>query len=292
MQVSDGLNEVGVLTRVLVKHARDAFIDQATIDAQWSRLDFSDAPDFSRAVAQYDGFLEILSKAAVDVWSLPPARHLSLDSLYTRDASVLAAPGSIACSMGKEARTGEPEAQADELERRGQRVVGRISKPGALEGGDVIWLDDRTIVVGQGRRTNAEGIRQLRNLLGPSKDVMVVPLPEVRSTHDVLHLMSFISPIDRDLAVVYLPLLPERFHRSLLERGYRLVAVPDEEFESMGTNVLALAPRVSVMVRGNPRTRAALERAGAQVHEFDGDEICLKGGGGPTCLTRPLARSR
>ena len=148
--------------------------------------------------------------------------------------------------------------------------------------------------MGQGLRTNAEGIRQLRAVLADSADsnvqLHVVPLPDWRGPQDVMHLMSLVSPVDVDLAVVYSKLLPAAFSRVLQDRGYRLVDVPDEEFESMGTNVLALAPRVCVMVKGNPRTRAALERAGATVHEYDGDEISLKGGGGPTCLTRPLIR--
>ena len=107
-----------------------------------------------------------------------------------------------------------------------------------------------------------------------------------------MHLMSLISPVDKDLAVVYLRLLPESSRQLLLDRGYRLVDVPDEEFEKMGTNVLALGARDCVMLDGNPKTRAALESApGPRVQVYEGVEISLKGGGGPTCLTRPLARA-
>jgi N-dimethylarginine dimethylaminohydrolase len=168
-----------------------------------------------------------------------------------------------------------------------------VAPPGQLEGGDLIWLDEKTVVVGEGRRTNAEGIRQLRALLDDSvDDLIVVPLPDYPGQHDVMHLMSLISPVDEDLAVVYGPLLPEPFRRILLDRGYRLVDVPEEELETMGTNVLALGPRDCVMLDGNPKTRAALEREGCRVQVYDGREISLKGGGGPTCLTRPLARNR
>ena len=147
-------------------------------------------------------------------------------------------------------------------------------------------------MVGEGRRTNSEGIRQLKTLLGdPRDEVIVVHLPEYPGQHDVMHLMSLVSPIDKDLAVVYLRLLPDLCRQSLLDRGYRLIDVPDEEFETMGTNVLALGPSDCVMLDGNPRTRAALERAGARVQVYQGIEISLKGGGGPTCLTRPLARA-
>ena len=156
----------------------------------------------------------------------------------------------------------------------------------------MVWLDDRTVAVGRGYRTNDEGIRQFRALLEDSIDeLIVVPLPHWRGPGDVLHLMSLISPVDHNLAVVYSSLLPVPFREGLVERGYAFVEVPDDEFRSMGTNVLALAPRQCLMLTGNPRTRAALERAGARVIEYTGDEISVKGEGGPTCLTRPLARS-
>ncbi len=130
-----------------------------------------------------------------------------------------------------------------------------------------------------------------RKILGNSiAEFLVVPLPHWRGRGDVFHLMSIVSPVDRDLAVVFSPLMPVTFREALLARGISLVEVPDEEFESMGANVLAIAPRTCIMLDGNPRTRARLEQAGAQVHVYDGREISLKGGGGPTCLTRPLGR--
>ena len=291
--MSDGLSEVGRLTGVLIKHAREAFVSQQSIDAQWKRLNFSSPPDFSRAIAEYEAFEEIVRESGAEVWTLPADAGLTLDSIYTRDASVVSNDGAILCRMGKPDRAGEPEAQERALRRRDWPVGGRITSPGMLEGGDVLWLDGRTVVVGRGARTNEEGIRQLRALLDDSiQELIVVPLPEWRGPNDVMHLMSLISPVDTDLAVVYSRLLPAPFRGALRERGIRLVEVPDEEFETMGTNVLAIAPRECVMLRGNPRTRAALERAHAIVREYDGAEISLKGGGGPTCLTRPLARAR
>jgi N-dimethylarginine dimethylaminohydrolase len=173
----------------------------------------------------------------------------------------------------------------------GLPILGTILPPGRLEGGDVVWLDRRTIAVGRGYRTNDAGIGQLRTLLGDTVDeVVVVPLPHWRGSADVFHLMSIVSPIDRDLAVVYSPLMPVPFRELLLNRGMTLVEVPDEEFASMGANVLATAPRRALMLAGNPVTRDRLERAGAHVIEYKGDNISLKGGGGPTCLTRPLLR--
>jgi N-dimethylarginine dimethylaminohydrolase len=285
------LSEHASLKAVLVKHARDAFVSEDVIAAQWKALNFSAPPDFARAVAEYDTFVEILSAGGAELVWLPQDRAVTLDSIYTRDASIASAAGAIVARMGKKMREGEPAVLESELRRRGWPIAGAISLPAQIEGGDLVWLDPSTLAVGLGARTNPEGIRQLRVVLGDSfEEIMVVPLPDYPGQHDVMHLMSLVSPIDKDLAVVYPRLLPERFGQFLLDRGYRLVDVPDDEFESMGTNVLALGPRDCVMLEGNPKTRTALERAGARVQVYEGREISLKGGGGPTCLTRPLAR--
>jgi N-dimethylarginine dimethylaminohydrolase len=289
--MTPALSEHVRLSTVLVKHVRDAFISQDVVSAQWKSLNFSAPPDFEKAVAEYEAFVEILAGAGADILYLPRHEGTTLDSIYSRDASIVAANGVILASMGKPQRSAEPSAQEMELHRRGWPIAGSVAPPGRIEGGDLVWLDAVTLAVGLGARTNPIGIRELRVLLsGTFEDVIVVPLPDYPGQHDVMHLMSLISPIDRDLAVVYLRLLPERFRQFLLERGYRLVDVPDDEFETMGTNVLALGPSDCVMLDGNPKTRAALERAGARVQVYDGREISLKGGGGPTCLTRPLTR--
>lgn len=284
------MNEYGRMSRVLLKHPKDAFVDDATIAAQWRDLKFAAAPVLARAVDEYERFVEILRSCGASVDFLPRDARTSLDSIYTRDAALVSPRGAILCSMGKRQRAGEPDAQAAALAALGVPVLGRIATPGTLEGGDVVWLDGRTLVVGRGYRTNVEGIRQLGALLGRDVELLTVPLPHWRGEGDVMHLMSLVSPVDRDLAVVYSPLLPVPFRERLLSRGIRLVEVPDEEFDTMGTNVLAMAPRRCVMLRGNPRTRAALEHAGAEVIEYDGTEISVKGAGGPTCLTRPLLR--
>ena len=174
----------------------------------------------------------------------------------------------------------------------GVPVLGRITGDGRLEGGDVCWLDERTVAVGQGYRTNAEGIRQLRALLGERVDeVITVPLPHWTGPDDCLHLLSFISPVDTRKAVVYSRLMPVPFRQLLLDRGWELIEVPDAEYESMACNVLAVAPGRCIMLAGNPETQAHLEAADVAVTTFEGDDLCLKGGGGPTCLTRPLYRA-
>ena len=294
MEIADprpALNEYGRLTQVLVKHARDAFVSDAALASQWQAHRFTAVPDFTLACRQYDAFLEALTADGAEPLFLPPDAAATIDSIYTRDASLVTPSGIVLCSMGKPLRTAEPGAQAHTFAADGPaRVIGTVEPPGLIEGGDVVWFDDRTVAVGRGYRTNAEGIRQFAAILDDAVTVLEVPLPHWRGPGDVMHLMSLISPVDRDLAAVYSRLLPVPFRERLLDRGIALVETPDDEFDSMGTNLLALAPRLCLMLAGNPGTRRALERAGATVVEYEGSEISLKGGGGPTCLTRPLGR--
>jgi N-dimethylarginine dimethylaminohydrolase len=286
-------SETGTLARLLLKHAREAFRNQDAARAEWEALHFTAEPAVARAIDEYERFVAMLHASGTEIAFLDEADGTGLDSIYVRDASVVCDRGVILCRMGKRQRQGEPAAQEAAFRPMGVPVLGAIQSPGTLEGGDVAWIDGRTLAVGRGYRTNDEGIAQLRRLLSDSIDeLIVVPLAHWRGPGDVFHLMSIVSPVDRDLAVVYSPLMPVPFREALLERGISLVEVPDEEFDSMGCNVLAIAPRRCVMVRGNPITRTRLERAGCEVLEYGGTEISLKGGGGPTCLTRPIARLR
>ncbi len=284
-------SEWGTLRRVVLKHARDAFRDRDRIAREWATLNFTAPPDAARAIEQYDALVELLRGSGTEVLALPDTAGTGLDSIYVRDASIATDRGIVLCRMGKPQREAEPAAQEAAFRAAGLPILGCIRPPGCIEGGDAAWIDERTLAVGRGYRTNDEGIRQLRALLGPDVDVLVVPLPHWRGPGDVFHLMSIISPVDSDLAVVYSPLMPVPFRESLLARGFTLVEVPDGEFQSMGANVLAIAPRRCLMVRGNPTTRRRLEESGAAVIEYDGTEISVKGGGGPTCLTRPLLRA-
>lgn len=288
---SGAQSEVGRIERILLKHARDAFRDDTLIAAQWQELNYLAPPDLARAHEEYDRLVSMLEGWGIEVVFAPADPEVGLDSIYVRDAAVLCDRGAILCNMGKPGRRSEPQALEPVLCRAGVPILGAIGGQGRLEGGDVVWLDSRTLAVGRGYRTNDEGIEQLRSLLGDGiDDLIVVPLPHAKGPDDVFHLMSIVSPIDLDLALVYSPLMPVPFRERLLERGTELVEVPDEEFESMGCNVLAVAPRRCLMLEGNDRTRRRLERAGAEVHVFEGEQISAKGAGGPTCLTRPLSR--
>jgi N-dimethylarginine dimethylaminohydrolase len=285
------MNEVSRLARVVLKHARDAFVDEASIAAQWRELGYTAPPDLYRATDEYDQFVSLVQSSGAHVDLLPQDVRTTLDSVYVRDASIATDRGVVLCNMGKPQRAGEPKAQELAFSRwPSTPVIGEIRDPGRLEGGDVVWLGERTIAVGRGYRTNDAGIAQLRTFLEPDVEMVVVPLPHWRGERDVMHLMSLISPVDRNLSVVYSPLMPVPFRELLLHRGIELVDVPDGEFATMGANVLALEPRRCLMLAGNPVTKAALERAGAEVLEYEGQEISVKGAGGPTCLTRPLAR--
>lgn len=279
------------LRAVLVRHARDAFVDQSTVDAQWQRLNFLEAPDYSLACRDSDAFIDLLEHSGATVIRLPADSRLTIDSVYARDAAVVCDRGVILSSMGKPNRQQEPDVLHDFLVGSDIPVAGRITGEGRVEGGDVAWIDRRTIAVAQGYRTNAEGIRQLREILGPDIEVIVVALPHWNGPSDVLHLMSFFSPVGPASAVVYSRLMPVPFRQMLLARGWELIEVSDAEYDTLGCNVLAIAPKVVMVSRGNPQLTAALHAAGCEVIEYAAREISWKGSGGPTCLTRPLWRA-
>jgi len=204
---------------------------------------------------------------------------------------VITKKGAILLNMGKQQRRSEAEAIGAYLKKMGIPILGSIIPPGTMEGGDLLWLDEKTVAVGLGYRTNSEGVRQFRELTsGLVEQIIEVPLPHGNGPHECLHLMSIISPIDVDLAVVFSPLMVVPFRNYLLERGIKLIEVPPEEYERFACNILACEPRKCIMVDGNPRTRKALEKEGVDILTYPGEEISIKGGGGPTCLTRPLVR--
>jgi N-dimethylarginine dimethylaminohydrolase len=282
---------VAPIRRLLLKHARDAFGDQPACVIRWTGHGFLECPDYDGAVREYDAFASLLAEHIPDIGYLPAGSDTNLDSIYVHDPVIVTDRGAILGRMGKPAREREPDEIEAYLSRIELPVAGRIEPPGLLEGGDVLWIDERAVAIGEGYRTNAEGIRQFRALVGDEVEVVPVGLPGWHGPESCLHLMSMISLIDDDLAVVYSRLMPVPFRRWLMDRGIRLVEVAEEEFHTLGCNVLAIAPRLCVMMDDNPRTRQHLEREGATVLVFSGREICLKGEGGPTCLTRPLLRA-
>lgn len=281
--------ETGPIRMILLKHPREAWRDQENVRKQWRALSYAEEPDFARACDEYDAFAGILGRFVPDIRFLPDAEGTGLDSIYVRDAACVAPRGLVLGRMGKELRRGEPRAVEAFTRRAGRPAAGEIREPGTIEGGDFVWLDARTAAIGHGYRTNGEGIRQFRELVAADGcEVVEVPLPHWDGPGDVLHLMSMLSPVDERKLLVYSRLLPVPFRKRLLDMGFELLEVPDGEYPTMATNVLALAPGKCLALAGNPRTAAVLERAGIEVLTYEGKEISVKGAGGPTCLTRPI----
>ena len=283
---------VGKIKRILVKHPKDAYQNQLKIDGESKKLNYLSKPDYKKSISDYERLIDFFKTNNIEIHYLPIDEDTSLDSIYTHDPCIISNSGVILSNMGKKDRQTEPEAIASYFNSINIPILGQIKSPGTLEGGDVVWIDERTVAVGEGYRTNAEGIRQLKSLLKSDVDkVITVPLPHWTGSADCLHLMSNVSPIDHDLYLVYSKLLPVSFREYLLERGIKLVEVPDEEYDSMGCNVLAVAPRKVIMINKNPITQQRLEAENVEIHTYDGSEISIKGSGGPTCLTRPFMRS-
>jgi N-dimethylarginine dimethylaminohydrolase len=269
------------LRRVLVRTP----VTEGDFDgAGWRR------PDPSLLLRQHAAFCELLSGVGCDVTVAPPAVGM-VDACYMYDSAFVIGDGAVVLRSAKPARADEHGPAAEALRAAGVPVVAALEGEARADGGDLFWLDDGTLVAGRGYRTNAAAHEQLRTILAPRGVTLErVDLPHDRGPAHVLHTMSFISPIAPDLAVVFEPLMPVPLVELLAERQIRTIPVEAGEYETMACNVLAVRPGVVVAVDGNPRTRRAMEAAGAEVHVYDGSEISLKGDGGPTCLTRPLER--
>jgi dimethylargininase len=268
------------LRRVLVR--RPGAVDR------WREFGWRDRPDPARLVEEHEALVALLEGAGIEVVVGEPLDS-ALDAIYVHDPAAVTARGAVLLRPGKEARRVEVDAIERDLRRAGVDVLARLEPPATAEGGDMLWLDDGTLVVGRGYRTNDAGVESLRRAF-PDVEVVAVDLPHWHGRDEVMHLLSVVSPLADDLAVVYLPLLPVRLVELLEQRGVAFVEVPDEEFDSMACNVLALGPRRALALDGSPETRRRLEAAGVEVLVYAGDELSRKGDGGPTCLTRPLSR--
>ncbi len=283
-------NNWGPLKKVAVRRPQEAFVSDAKIDAEWKDLNFHSRPDLGNARDEFEQVDRLLKSTGADVIHLPGGEGLTLDSLYTHDALVVTPRGLVRPRMGKPQRRNEAAINGAALEKLGLPIAGDITGDGKLEGGDLVWLDRHTLLAGVGYRTNVEGCRQLQKLCGDDVEVLWFDMPHYKGRTDVFHLMSTLSPLDKDLAVVYLPLMAARLVEILEHRGIGFVHVPDAEFDTMGCNVLALGPRHAMSVAGNPETVKRMQAAGVKVEVINGTDICRKGEGGPTCMTRPLVR--
>jgi dimethylargininase len=277
---------VSPLRRVLVRRPGEAF---GTADPE--RWHYTSRPDLEAARREHDVLVEVLRAAGAEIIEHGEPQPDRADSIFVFDPVLITESGTVLLRMGKPLRRGEEEALGKRLEKAGVPILGALHGEATAEGGDLLWIDRHTLAAGQGFRTNAEGLRQLREILGPlGVEVIPVELPYFGGPEACLHLLSLISMVDHGLAVVYPPLLAVPFWNLLRDRGIRLIEVPEEEFPTQGPNVLALAPRRLLMLEGNPGTRRRLEEAGCEVMTYRGREISLKAEGGPTCLTRPVWR--
>lgn len=255
------------------------------------------APINARALAeQYRAFVDLVEADGAEVVWLPDDAADDLaDSIFTYDPSFVVPAGAIVLRPGKPIRLAESELHERFYLETGIPVLGRIAAPGVIEGGDCFFIDPTTVAVGRGFRTNRSGIDQLRAILEPHGiTVEVFDLPYHRGPEACLHLLSVISPLDADLALVHAPLLPTALWERLVEAGWTLLPAPTDEFEAsagLNLNVLATAPRQVIAIDGFPNTQALMVEAGCRVVTFDASALCLPCEGGPTCLTRPLRRA-
>jgi dimethylargininase len=278
-----GQTLVAPLRRVLVRAPDPPAL------ARWREFGWLAEPDPAIAAEQHEALCELLRAAGAEVVYAGSDVGEDPDAVYVFDPVIVSDRGALLLRPGKRGRRGEPSAIAEDLRALGVPVAFEMGEPATAEGGDTMWLDQRTLLVGRSYRTNDAGIRAFGEAL-PGVEVLAFDLPCLRGPDACLHLLSLLSPLDDDLVVAYPPLMPIRLLELFAERGIAVLEVPEGEFDSMGPNVLALAPRVAVAVDGNPETRRRMEAAGVDVSVFEGSEIAHKGEGGPTCLTRPLLR--
>lgn len=287
-----GLNSnVKTLKNVILKKPKDAFKSQKFIDEYWESLNFISKPEYKKAIHQYDNLIKILNDNHVGINYLPSDDRTYLDSIYTHDPMFMTPEGAIIGNMGKELRKDETLMMEDYFIKNNLPILGKIKNTGTLEGGDVIWIDKSTVAVGLTYRTNAEGIKQLENILSKiNVNLIKVDLPHWDGPNDVLHLMSLISPLQEKLFLIYEKLIPVGFLNFLKSKNIKFLNIDESEYNTLACNVLPLSENKCLIVSGNDKTRSIIDRTGIETIEFEASEICYKGSGGPTCITRPIHR--
>lgn len=261
-------------------------------DVSWDAFGYLRPIDHERAVREHQEFRQLLAEAGAEVINGETDDPRLPDAIFPYDPSIITNAGAILCRPGKPLRRGEVDLAEQTYRELGVPIIGRIEEPGTVEGGDCLWIDERTMAVGRGYRTNEAGIQQLRALLADQGiDLLAFDLPYWHGPSECLHLLSLISMLDDDLAVVYRPLMPVALVQALEERGVKMVEIPDDEFVSQGCNVLAVGPRDCILLKENEETARRLRDAGCIVRTYTGDEISHNRTGGPTCLTKPILRS-
>lgn len=282
---------VGKIDSILIKKPEQAFISQENLDKTWEEFKYFGCPDYETVLKEYAVFEKFIRDNVPNVYTLPEDARTGLDSIYTHDPLKITKKGAIYFPMGKELRNQEWKATQAYLESIGIPTLGVIEAPGKMEGGDVLWIDEKTVAIGRGYRTNDEGIRQFKEM---TKDIVdeyiIVPTAHGDGEDCCLHLMSIISFVDTDKAVVYSRYMPVFFREYLIEKGIQLIECNDEEYDYLGSNVLCVEPGKCITIGGNPDIVKKMRDAGVDVTTYEGKELSYRGTGGPTCLTCPLYR--
>ena len=287
-QAVNGHSMAGKLLRVAVCSPGAAGWTSANA---WRELGFLHAPDFQTAQAQHDELTRQLKAAGAEVLTMTGAPGLTLDAVYAHDPSLATDYGVIIMNPGKPNRVLEAHHHREFYQSLGIPMLGEIQPPGTTEAGDMVWLDEKTLLIGHGYRTNASGIAQMRALLAPKGvEVLSAPLPYGPGPSACLHLMSLISLLDEQIALVDLPWLAVETVELLKARGYKFVEIDYAERDTLACNVLSLGGKRLLAIEENRKTNARMQQAGFDVRTFPGSELCINGSGGPTCLTRPLLR--
>jgi N-dimethylarginine dimethylaminohydrolase len=285
---------VGQLMRVLVcSPASAGWAGGAGVPARasWRDLGFHHQPNFVVAQAQHDSLCRQLEATGAEVVHLPPSPDLTLDAVYTHDPSLATDHGLIAMNPGKANRVPEARHHREFCQGLGVPILGEIKPAGKTEAGDMVWLDSKTLLVANGYRTNAAGIDQMRALLRPHEvEVISAPLPYGPGPSACLHLMSLISLLDDETALVDLSWLAVETVELLRARGYEFIEIDSSERDTLACNVLSLGRKRLLALEENSKTNQKLRAVGFDVRTFAGSELCINGSGGPTCLTRPLLR--
>jgi N-dimethylarginine dimethylaminohydrolase len=283
---------VGTLERVLVCSPSAAGWNSLDRVTHWRQLGFLHEPNFEVATTQHDALCHELEAAGAEVLCLPASESFSLDAVYAHDASLATDFGMILMNPGKSNRLREAAEHRRAYEDFGIPVLGEVHGPASTEAGDMVWLNSKTLLIGRGYRTNAAGIEQMRSLLKPhGVEVLPAPLPYGAGPSACLHLMSLISLLDEHTALVDLAWLAVETIELLKATGYDFVEIDHSERDTLACNVLSLGKKRLLALEENARTNERLHKAGFDVRTFPGSELCINGSGGPTCLTRPLART-
>jgi N-dimethylarginine dimethylaminohydrolase len=285
----NGHSMVGKLRSVLVCSPRAASWDDPAQSSRWEELGFLHQPDFQTAQAQHEELCRLLHHAGAEVIELPALVDLSLDAVYVHDPSFTTDRGMIILHPGKANRVAEATFHKEFYRGCSIPIAGEIKSPAIAEGGDIVWLSPSALLVGSGYRTNEAGIFRLRALL-EGVEVFSAPLPYGAGPSACLHLMSLMSMLDEQTILVDLPWLAVETVELLKARKFGFIEIDPSERETLACNVLALGGNRLIAIEENPKTNGRLRAAGFEVFTFPGAELCINGGGGPTCLTRPLLR--